>query len=458
MPPPRTDPWGTSFSNVTLPENAGRFLSAARFCSVQNWSFPRTMSRMLELIRACALPSHQMMTAAKGALSVPAEEMVEILVYLSGHNPIFGEQAQLTLAAWDETSAKKIVAGPTTPPEILDYWLSPRNLRPGLFPLLLENESVPTAKLSVLASNLKGEWIDAMLASPRVRNSPQVSIAMQSNQYLGGTQAARLRELLAGPVSLAGASPPETSDGSTPIFALPGEEAPPSMAESHPQIGGEPGAEAAVESPEVESALISYFTQHANEIAAEANAPFTVIGGMHDDLAVEDPPKAVATAASAMPAQAPVIVKPAKKLVNPQDQQRGSVLQKISKLDIKGRIQLAMKGNKEERSILIRDGTKIVALAVLDSPKISDGEVEKFSSQRNVLEAVLRAIPMKRRFVKNYPVVRNLVFNPRTPMDVSLGLMKNLLIQDLRNLAGNKEVADTIRKLAFRHFQQKTNK
>jgi hypothetical protein len=137
------------------------------------------------------------------------------------------------------------------------------------------------------------------------------------------------------------------------------------------------------------------------------------------------------------------------------DEKRGGALQKISKLDIKGRIQLAMKGNKEERSILIRDGTKIVALAVLDSPKITDGEVEGFASQKNVLEAVLRAIPMKRRFAKHYPVIRNLVFNPRTPLDLSLGLMKNLLVNDLRNLSSNKEVSETIRKLALKMFKQK---
>jgi hypothetical protein len=114
-----------------------------------------------------------------------------------------------------------------------------------------------------------------------------------------------------------------------------------------------------------------------------------------------------------------------------------------------------MKGTKEERSILVRDGTKLVALAVLDSPKITDGEVEAFASQKNVLEAVLRGIPMKRRFAKLYPVVRNLVFNPRTPIDLSLGLMKNLLINDLKNLSGNKEVSDTIRKLALKMFKQK---
>src|SRR5438477_9301259 len=157
-----------------------------------------------------------------------------------------------------------------------------------------------------------------------------------------------------------------------------------------------------------------------------------------------------------MPAAAAVKKATSKKTRLSPNEERGSALQKISKLDIKGRIQLAMKGTKEERSLLIRDGTKIVALAVLDSPKISDGEVEKFASQKNVLEAVLRAIPMKRRFAKNYTVVRNLVFNPRTPLDASLGLMKNLLVQDLRNLSGNKEVAETVRKLALRMFKQKS--
>jgi hypothetical protein len=151
--------------------------------------------------------------------------------------------------------------------------------------------------------------------------------------------------------------------------------------------------------------------------------------------------------------------KPVKKPISPLgDVRRDSTLQKIAKLDIKGRIALAMRGNKEERSILIRDSTKLVALAVLDSPKVSEGEVEKFALQKNVLEAVLRAIPIKRQFMKNYSIVRNLVYNPRTPLDLSLGLMKNLLVHDLKNLSGNKEVSDTIRKLALRMFKQKTEK
>jgi hypothetical protein len=415
------------------------------------------MPRMLELIRASALPSHQMMTAAKGALQVPAAEMVEILVYLAEHNKIFGESARLTLAGWDEASSKAIASDSKTPKEVLDYWLSPKNIRPALLPILLENQSVAVGKLSELATTLKGEWIDAMLASSRVRSSLQLLTELRSNRELSAVQSARVQEIMGEPVGVQ-ASTPATQE-----VALPQPVLPEANFETHTAVL-EPAAEISSDAPsetsdpETEDALVAFFTEHASEIAAEGDKPFHPIGGMHEEETYAEPEvKAAAAAASATPAR-PAPVKPAfpKKLVNPADEQRGSVLQKISRLDIKGRIQLAMKGSKEERSILVRDGTKIVAIAVLDSPKISDGEVEKIASQRNVLEAVLRAIPLKRRFIKNYAVMRNLVFNPRTPMDISLGLMKNLLVQDLRNLSGNKEVGDTIRKLALRMFKQKT--
>src|SRR5207244_12949700 len=129
------------------------------------------MSRMLDLIRASALSSHHMMSASKGALRLPAGEMVEILVYLAEHNKIFGANARFTLAAWDETSAITIVADPATPKEVLNYWLDSRNLRTALFPLLLENQSVPLTNIPQLATTLQGEGIDFLRDSPRLRHS-----------------------------------------------------------------------------------------------------------------------------------------------------------------------------------------------------------------------------------------------------------------------------------------------
>ena len=401
-----------------------------------------------------------MMAAAKGALDASAEEMVEILVFLAENNKIFGETSRITLAGWDENSAKAIASNSGTAKEVLDYWLSPKNLRPALFPLLLENSGVTLEKISQIATTLKGEWIDAMLASPRIQKSQQLLRELAGNNQLSGVQSVRVQELItgkSGPIAV------ETKTESVPAAPLPiqppvvPEAATVTQATAEFEVVPDPGTADA--DPETEKVIIAFMAEHASEIAAEGNKPFQPIGGFHEEIAAAEPQAVAAAAgATATPAKPTTTVKTApKKLTNPEDEQRGSVLQKIAKLDIKGRIQLAMKGTKEERSILVRDGTKIVALAVLDSPKITDGEVEKFANQKNVLEALLRAIPMKRRFAKNYVIVRNLVANPRTPLDVSLGLMKNLLVQDLRNLSGNKEVSDTVRKLALRMFKQKAD-
>jgi hypothetical protein len=418
------------------------------------------MPRMLDLIRSNALSSHQMMAASKGALRLPPEEMVEILVYVAEHNKIFGGHARFTLAAWDEASAKRIVADTATPKEVLEYWLDPRNLRPALFPLLLENASVSLIKVAELATTLKGEWIDAMIASPRVRNSRQLQNDLASNKNLSGVQTARIQELITGkPVEI-----PVSNDSPEPQPAPDVKVENAEVIEVASLAQPEPTSPHADErgDPEADDALVAFFREHADEIKAEGEKPFQPIGGFYEEVHAEPETQAVAAAAGAAPGPTASPSVPAhqhvipKKLTNPEDEKRGSVLQKIARLDVKGRIQLAVKGTKEERSILVRDGTKIVALAVLDSPKISDGEVEKFATQKNVLEAVLRSIPMKRRFAKNYAVVRNLTFNPRTPLDVGLGLMKNLLVQDLKHLSGNKEVSETVRKLALRMFKQRS--
>jgi hypothetical protein len=95
---------------------------------------------------------------------------------------------------------------------------------------------------------------------------------------------------------------------------------------------------------------------------------------------------------------------------------------------------------------------------VLDSPKVSEQEIEMFASMANVQEAVLRGITGKRKFMKNYAVTRNLMNNPRCPLDVQLTLIKNLLNNDLRHVSTNKNIADTIRKLAFKMYKERTEK
>ena len=405
------------------------------------------MARTIDQIRASKLPSNMMQFAARGALQVAPAENLEILVYLARHNKIFGDLARITLAGWDQKSCLAAASNPQTPREVLEYFISPDNLRPHLLPALLENPSVPESDLAKLAVSALRETIELMLKSSRVRTMPSVLEILKTNPYLKKEEVEELRKTSGAPDS---SSPTEAASAET------------------EQEESLPVATDAVEPSEagwVDDEVVSaYLTEHAHEIATEGEKPFQAIGGIVELLGqdyypvVEQEAPAASAPAPASPAPAPASVAAAPKpaVAAPAvPAKRQNTVQKVNALDVKGRIQLALKGNKEERSLLIRDGTKVVALAVLEAPKLSDGEVEKFASQKNVLEAVLRQIPLKRRFMKNYKVVRNLVGNPRTPLDLGLGLMKNLLIADLKNLSNNKEVSETIRKLAMKMFKQK---
>lgn len=131
------------------------------------------------------------------------------------------------------------------------------------------------------------------------------------------------------------------------------------------------------------------------------------------------------------------------------------VYSKIAKLTVAKKVVLALRGNKEERAILIRDGSKVVSRAVLSSPKLTESEVESFAALKNVSQDVLRLIAMNRKFIKDYVVVRSLVNNPRLPLDVGLTLLSRLMPQDIRALASNRDVSDTLRKMAAKSVQSK---
>jgi hypothetical protein len=416
------------------------------------------MARMIDQIRASKLPSNMMQFAARGALQVSAAENIEILVYLAVHNRVFGELARMTLAGWDEKASAAAASDPQTPLEVLEYFISPDNVRPRLLPRLLENPAVPEKQLVKLATSAMRDTIEVLLKSQRAMTVRGVVEALKGNPYVK-------KEELEAVVKPATAAPQAVSP--PPQATAPGVET-----EASPQ--SPPDAPVAVASgskpanAEDDEAVAAYMKEHEKDIAAEGEKPFQSIGGIIELLGPDyfpvvetaDAPEISSAPAAAAPT--PATNSAAGKTTTGKHPghaaapaKRENTLQKINGLDVKGRIQLALKGNKEERSILIRDGTKVVALAVLEAPKLSDGEVEKFASQKNVLEAVLRQIPLKRRFMKNYIVVRNLVANPRTPLDLGLGLMKNLLAQDLKNISANKEVSETIRKLASKMYKQK---
>jgi len=265
---------------------------------------------------------------------------------------------------------------------------------------------LPRQSVLELAHGKSQEVFAALMACPRVRSDRAVLDALLANHELDIGLQAQVTNALA-------------------------------------QVSSEPGAVLTSEPPADEDILaidedvVKYLDEHKVEIAAEEAKGFELT-----EL-TEDEKKELQT-----PAAAPVKEK--------VDKSRMSPLQRISQMSVGERVQLAMKGNKEERYILIRDGSKVVSSAVLESPKLTDQEIEMFAAMKNVQESVLRTIAGKRKFMKLYPVMRALTANPRCPLDVGLPIMKSLLVVDLRNLSMNKNVPDTLRKVAFKLYKERS--
>src|SRR5580700_2677617 len=155
------------------------------------------MPRMIDVIRSSGANSYVMHTAARGALSVPPQEMLEILVYLATQTNIYAERARLTLAGWDETSSRKAAADPKTPKEVLAYLITPGNLRPTLLPALLENPSVSETSLAELAAAASRYMLETLVKSPRINQSQSILSAPSSNPHLNPAQSSAISEKLA---------------------------------------------------------------------------------------------------------------------------------------------------------------------------------------------------------------------------------------------------------------------
>ena len=139
-----------------------------------------------------------------------------------------------------------------------------------------------------------------------------------------------------------------------------------------------------------------------------------------------------------------------------EKRERVSLTQKIARMNVSERIQAALKGDKDTRMILIRDPAKVVYRAVLQSPRLSDADVENFATMKNVADEALRIMANSRKFMKNYVVARNLLNNPRTPLDVSLTLLNRMTVQDLKNIGKNRNIPETLRANAVKLFKQRS--
>jgi hypothetical protein len=365
--------------------------------------------------------------------------MIESLVYLS-QNPVFAQDAKMTLAGWDSGSLIPILSGPTAPAEVLGYFWSEQNRRPVLMPALIENPAITEELLMELASTAPREILKMLLVSSRARSSPAVLEALSINPHLTLEELHELKH-------------PSAEEALTQVDA------------SEPE---QPIAEA---DPESEAAHQAWREQHAGEIAAEEGTAFELKEDEEEDQSASSPlvngsaeeelqPQEASQAETASPSATSDALAAAALALHPktpaQDGKKLTLLQRLARMSVSERVKTAFTGGREERAVLIRDPAKIVQNAVLSSPKLTDPEVEAFAAAKNVHDNVLREINRNRRFIKNYAVQRNLVVNPKTPVEISLTLIRNLMVYDLKALQRSRNVSETIRSVAQKLYREKS--
>lgn len=132
-----------------------------------------------------------------------------------------------------------------------------------------------------------------------------------------------------------------------------------------------------------------------------------------------------------------------------------SIYSMLKKMSMGQKVALATKGNREVRNLLIRENNKMLCLKVLENPRLGEADIEAYAKSTNISVDVLRGIANQKEWCKKYPIVKGLVFNPRSPLGVTLDLVKKLTSKDIEFLSKNRNVPDTLRNTARRMLAQK---
>ncbi len=348
-------------------------------------------------------------SAARGVLPVGQEELLGILIYLQNDpEEEIREEARQTLAnEYSDNLLLTIAESVTAPVEVLEYFGRPPLRSPELLEALIQNKSTPDSTIASLAGQVDSGLIEVILINlMRLLRSPFILEALEANPGQTPDITRRLREIREEFF--------EKRNNFVPIHRTRAEEK---------ALASQEGEEAL---DEESTSMVVY----SEELREGEDATSATLQSLKDDGFDS--------------------------FDEMGEDERLSTIQKISRMTVSERVQTALKGNREERIILIRDANRIVASAVLDSPKLTDSEVEAIALMKNVSEEVLRVVGTKRDFAKNYAVIHNLVKNARTPIGTTLGLINRILTSDLRALARNKNIPEVLRKTAQRQVQIRT--
>lgn len=367
--------------------------------------------------------------ASQGLLPIPSYEIVEIAVFLIINESKYKENAIKTLSKFKSNNLIDILKRHDLLPEVYDYFADLKKYNKQIIQTLLYNKEVPNSVFEKVAESGSEDLLEIIVTNQvRLLNDPPIIDRLLRNDKLSSDQRRRLtefREEFFEKVSVG-----------NPLFRGRQESTEPEQ-EIIPEIGEVIVTPVAKEEEPKEGKEAPSVDQIIAEIREEKEI-------VEEVISEEELIKAQEAARGILNEQE---IK-SKKMI--------SVFNKIMKLTVPEKIQLAILGSREERSILIRDRNKQVSLAVLKSPKLTEVDVEVISTFRQVDPEILQGIAANRKWIRNYNVVLNLVKNPKTPPGVALNLLNRVSMMDLKILKMNRNVPEYVRRVAQQKIIEKS--
>ena len=384
---------------------------------------------VVQAVLSGSAPQPARMAAARGMLPVPQDVLLELLVALRADaDESVASAAEETLAGQDAATLRGIASAQETAPAVLSYLAS----RPGLAREVQEslalNASTPDEAVAALArATAEAPVLDLVsLNQQRLIRAPAIIDAVLGNPARTSEADRRVRE--------------------TRREFFEKERGARQVADEMRARGLGAAAEfvESAESFDVEAGLTLddawLIAQHIEVSDVDIDDSWLPSERLEDLLDETFEQRQAAAERLIAEASADGSAPP----------ERLALIRRIMLMKVKDRMKLGMKGDREARSILIRDPNKVVAQAVINNPRITDQEVEAISAMRTVADDVLRVIAMNRNWARQYPIIHNLARNPRTPLPTAMSILPRLHAKELKGLGQNRNVSDAVRRQALR--------
>jgi hypothetical protein len=385
---------------------------------------------VVQAIITGAAPQPARLAAARGMLPLQQNELLEILVALAA-----GEDVELATAAKEtlksETPEDLLVAATAedTPPSVLAYLATQPDAALNVYEAVILNANTPDEALAKLASSTSHGPLLELIAinQQRLVRAPELIEAVLANSARTAEAERRARETRKEFF--------EKERGARQIA-------------DELRARGQTAAAEFFETAELTTPTGELTFDDAWLIAQHIEVSDDDI----DDswLPAERYADLIAETAEESTANVKRVLESERLESEEVNAERVSLIRRIMFMSTKDRMKLAMKGDREARSILIRDSNKVVCSAVVNNPRISEQEIENIASMRTISEEVLRLIALNRSWARAYPIIHNLARNPRTPIPTAMNILLRIRTKDLQNLSQNRNVSEAVRRQAYR--------